>query len=140
MRIGMQASEDQYSAVTGEMKRLMEQVLGPGYRQFAAGESWSPAVNVYEDAVAYHVVVDLAGVCPEEIQLQVEGRTLMLTGERHTPRPPEDQGVECMHLMEIDHGTFCRTVDVPASVHVDQINATYRSGLLWVCLPKHVQS
>ncbi len=42
----------------------------------------------------------------------------------------------CTHLMEIDHGPFLRSVEVPSSVDVEAINAKYRSGLLWILLPK----
>jgi HSP20 family molecular chaperone IbpA len=41
-----------------------------------------------------------------------------------------------MHLMEIDHGSFARDVELPADVHHEQINARYRDGILWIELPK----
>ena len=41
-----------------------------------------------------------------------------------------------VHLMEIDHGTFCRTIEVPANVEQDQIAANYHLGMLWITLPK----
>ncbi|MGF1633898.1 MAG: Hsp20/alpha crystallin family protein [Phycisphaerae bacterium] len=41
-----------------------------------------------------------------------------------------------VHLMEIDHGSFCREVELPADVNRDRIIAAYRNGMLWVELPK----
>ncbi len=41
-----------------------------------------------------------------------------------------------MHLMEIDHGSFARDVELPQDVHHEQINARYRDGMLWIELPK----
>jgi HSP20 family protein len=41
-----------------------------------------------------------------------------------------------VHLMEIDHGSFVREVELPANVESDKISAKYRDGLLWVEVPK----
>jgi len=41
-----------------------------------------------------------------------------------------------VHLMEIDHGKFSREVELPNDIHHEQINATYRNGMLWIELPK----
>lgn len=139
MKVELQAMDDQFSSLTSQMRRWMDQVLGPSYRQYAGGETWKPAVNVYEDDAAYHVLVDLAGVSREAIDLRVERGTLILVGQRPAPRPEAVEGLVQMHLMEIDHGTFCRRVDLPESVDVDQIAATYRSGLLRITLPKKTQ-
>jgi HSP20 family molecular chaperone IbpA len=38
--------------------------------------------------------------------------------------------------MEIDHGTFARTVEVPANVEDSAIRANYHVGMLWITLPK----
>ena len=41
-----------------------------------------------------------------------------------------------LHLMEIDHGQFTREVELPADANRESITATYRSGMLWVEIPK----
>ena len=41
-----------------------------------------------------------------------------------------------IHLMEIDHGAFCREVELPEDVDRERISATYRNGMLWIELPK----
>ena len=41
-----------------------------------------------------------------------------------------------IHLMEIDHGAFCREVELPQDVDRERISATYRNGMLWIELPK----
>ena len=38
--------------------------------------------------------------------------------------------------MEIDHGGFCREVELPEDVDRDRIAANYRNGMLWIELPK----
>jgi HSP20 family molecular chaperone IbpA len=41
-----------------------------------------------------------------------------------------------VHLMEIDHGGFCRDVELPEDVDRDKIRAHYRDGILWIEIPK----
>jgi HSP20 family molecular chaperone IbpA len=38
--------------------------------------------------------------------------------------------------MEIDHGPFCREVELPADVAHEHVSATHLNGLLWIQLPK----
>jgi HSP20 family molecular chaperone IbpA len=41
-----------------------------------------------------------------------------------------------VHVMEIDHGPFCRDVELPQNVAQERIVAAHRNGLLWIELPK----
>ena len=121
---------------SGEVRvtKWVEHVLGPSYHRYRSDEAWVPSINLYECKTAYWVVVDLAGVSGEAIAIRVEGGKMLISGERPTPALPEAQA--CMHLMEIDHGRFVRALELPDNADVDAIKATYRSGLLWVQIPK----
>jgi HSP20 family protein len=122
---------------------------------FGREPTWTPAVNLYEDAVAYHVCVDLAGVDKEAIDVTVtpaqtphDSPSLVIRGARAVPRTPahgtDDDATASqarrsrprVHRMEIDHGAFVREVDLPDDADQSAIRATYRSGMLWIELPK----
>jgi HSP20 family protein len=95
-----------------------------------------PAVNLYEDDACFYVVVDLAGVDPETIVLEIRDNALSLSGERPSPKVENPVAAVCTHVMEIDHGRFGREVLIPAEVDADGVKAAYRKGLLWITLPK----
>ena len=120
--------------------KLLEQLQGKGYYSFFSNENWTPTVNLYETELAYLVCVDLAGVEKDKIEIEVVDGRLRLRGNRNVPMWTEESetpGARVrMHLMEIDHGSFARDVELPQNVHHDQINAHYRDGMLWVLLPK----
>ena len=120
--------------------KLLEQLQGKGYYSFFSSENWTPNVNLYETDLEYLVCVDLAGVDKDKIEIEVIDGRLRLRGNRNVPmwtEGPETPNVRVrMHLMEIDHGSFARDVELPQNVHHDQINARYRDGMLWVVLPK----
>lgn len=135
MRVETQAGEGQFTSMTKQMSKWIDHVLGAGYHAYAR-DVWSPAVNVYEDSSRYHVVVELAGVKCDSIDLHFENGQLVLTGLRETPRPDNAaQGLKT-HLMEIDHGRFWRAIELPAPVDGANIQARYCNGLLWIQLPK----
>jgi HSP20 family protein len=114
--------------------------VGAGYYNFCGSDTWSPPVNLYETETAYLVCVDLAGVDKEKIDVEVLAGELTLRGHRQVPwQSPKDGAGEPklrVHLMEIDHGSFCRSVELPPDAAKEQINASYRDGLLWVEIPK----
>ena len=114
----------------------VEQSLSQTFHQFCSGETWKPCVNAYENDRAFYIVVDLAGLDAEHIDLRVDEGVLELTGQRETPRPADTPGPLQVRLMEIDQGRFTRTIQLPPTVDPDRIEATYRGGLLWITLPK----
>jgi len=116
------------------MTDLMHKVLRPGFR--SSGEKaaeWTPAVDVCEADTHYEVIVELAGVRREDIEVYTERGTLVVTGCRHDPTSPEKV---CWHQMEIEEGHFRRQVALPAAVDEEKIDARFRDGLLRIRIPK----
>lgn len=130
-----------FGHVSRQMGKMAEQ-LSRGYFSFYPSETWTPSVNLYETETAYLVCVDLAGVDKSKIELTVDHGRLKLRGTRAVPTNSDSPETDLrgrrvrLHLMEIDHGAFCREVELPEDVQRDRINASYRDGLLWVELPK----
>ena len=134
-----------FSKFTGQASKLAES-SGQGYSAFIqSGPTWTPCVNLYETEHAYRVCVDLAGVEKDKIDLTVSTHPaprLTIRGNRPIPRSPVAGDAPAgkprtrVHRMEVDHGMFMREVDLPENVNAEAISATYRTGLLWVELPK----
>jgi HSP20 family protein len=133
------ASEASFGNLSRQMNKLLDQ-LHKGYYNFYPSETWTPCVNLYETEGAYLVCADLAGVQKDKIELTVADQRLKLRGTRAVPHSPEQDNENAgrvrVHLMEIDHGSFCREVELPEDVNKDSINASYRDGMLWIELPK----
>ena len=118
------------------------------FYSFIPTQTWAPAINLYETARAYIVCVDLAGVDKEKIDVELTDNVLTLSGHRAVPSDFDPEGVTAevspggaarrskVHVMEIDHGQFSRTVELPTDADRDAITARYRNGLLWVDVPK----
>jgi HSP20 family protein len=94
---------------------------------------WSPPANVCESADALHVLVEIAGMSRDGLELSLEPGRLTLRGARVAP---EATARGCFHQMEISFGEF--ELNIPLSVAVDGATAQawYRDGFLHVALAK----
>jgi HSP20 family protein len=77
------------------------------------------------------VHAELAGIDPDEIGLEIEGRELVIAGHR---RPADAEG-RVYQQLEIDSGPFRRVIPLGADVVAEAARATYRDGILRVELP-----
>ena len=123
-------------SMSERFRLVTEHAVVSGYPKYCSGESWTPALNLYEDDRNYYVVANLAGTETQAIDLECEEGKLVISGPRPTPPPPEAHGGIKLHHMEIDHGRFRRILELPADVNTDGIEAVYRTGQLLITLPK----
>lgn len=94
-----------------------------------------PAMNISETEDAWKVTFELPGMSQEDINLQLMGRQLVLTGERK--REKETKGKE-FRRVESQYGSFERTLTLPEGVRAEteSVAATFEKGILEVRLPK----
>ena len=130
--------EDKVSSMARQMNQWVDKVLGPGFHRYCPSEAWVPAVNLYEYKTHYYLVVDLAGMRTEDIDLRVDEKkdVLIISGRRLSPGTPEVEPNVQLLLMEIDHGPFCRSIELPSDANPAKIHANYRNGFLWIRIPK----
>ncbi|HTG33807.1 MAG TPA: Hsp20/alpha crystallin family protein, partial [Thermoanaerobaculia bacterium] len=77
------------------------------------------------------VTAELAGIDVDRLGLEIQGRELILTGERRA-REPESRVYQ---QVEIERGAFRRVVQLGADVRAEDAKAVYEDGLLRVELP-----
>lgn len=78
------------------------------------------------------VVVDLAGVDPDQVTVALVDSVLVVAGLR--PRREPECPRSYYHL-EIEHGPFERRIALPEDVDAKQATAAYERGLLTIVLP-----
>ena len=113
---------------------------GTNYRPVRADDMWAPSVDIHEDEANYYFVVELAGIAADVVELEIDTRrgVLTLRGDRPSPAVQDPKGPTRMLAMEINHGRFCKAIQLPPdSVDVDACVAKYGDdGMLWITLPK----
>ena len=122
------------------MRREMDELLGDfwdqaGYRTRRQATAFVPRVDVYycgeqrpERAV---IKVELPGIELEAVNLEVQGRALVISGER----PVRDTEGRTYQQVELPSGPFRRIVELSVDVDAEDAQATYEDGILRVELP-----
>lgn len=118
------------------MRREMDQLFGdwPGRGLVGArATGFSPNVDVYYcgDPQRAIVKVDLAGIDLAEVNIEISGRELVISGHR----PVQETEGRVYQQVEIDSGPFRRIVELGVDVDSDRAKATYEDGVLRVELP-----
>ncbi len=98
-----------------------------------AGRQWIPSVDISETTKEIIVRAELPGMDPKDIDISIQGNLLTLRGERRQEK--EEEG-ENYHRIERSFGAFSRTLQLPAEVDLEKVNATYKDGVLKITLPK----
>ena len=117
----------------GEVDAFFRQALGPLSRQGVSLDVWNPQLDVTEEDDRFILEVDLPGVRREDVDLRVEGRTLVITGTRKIVR--RTVGARYSHCERVS-GSFRRTIPLPREIDEERIAAALEEGILRVELPK----
>ncbi|MCF8070661.1 MAG: Hsp20/alpha crystallin family protein [Desulfobacterales bacterium] len=92
-----------------------------------------PSINMTEDVDNYFIRAELPGIKAGNLDIQVEGKVLKLSGERKFSE--EDENVQ-YHRREREAGTFSRAFTLPGDVNVDKVDAKMSNGILTITVPK----
>ncbi len=99
--------------------------------------AWSPAVDVIDEKDHLRVKAELPGLKKDEIDVTVQGDTLILRGER---KQEFDEKKKNYHRVERFYGQFHRAISLPSPVEAGQVKASYKDGVLEVVLPKKAEA
>jgi HSP20 family protein len=118
------------------MRREVDELFGDVFERTGLARrrsGFSPAVDVAFTSAPPRAIVtaELAGVSLDDLDLEIQGRTLILAGHRD---PVVVEG-DVYQLVEIERGRFRRVIELGVDVVSDQAKARYEDGLLRVELP-----
>ena len=115
-----------------EMDELFGDVFGSGGLT-SRRTGYCPAVDVFyaDDPPRAVVHAELAGIDAGDLGLEIQGRSLTLSGHR---READGEG-RVYQQLEIEHGPFRRVVELGADVLPEEARASYQDGILEVQVP-----
>jgi len=118
------------------MRRDMDELFGDVLERTGLSRrrlGFMPAVDVAYTADPPRAIVtaELAGVDMDSLNIEIQGRKLLLSGKRE---PPAVEG-DVYQQVEIERGSFRRVIELGADVRADEAKARYEEGMLWIELP-----
>lgn len=97
----------------------------------------TPSIDLSETDSAVEVRVDLPGLKPADIDVQLSEHMLTISGRREEQK--EEKG-RTFHRVERRNGHFSRSVMLPCSVDETKVDAQFLDGVLIVKLPKTAEA
>ena len=119
--------------VTERMRRTLDQTFGGFVPQSLLSDAsgWSPPVDIEETDDAYVIEADLPGVRRQDVNIELVGTELSVTGEI---KEHERTGVLRRQTRRV--GRFEYRVKLPDQVDSEKIDANLEDGVLTVRVPK----
>ena len=108
--------------------RISQSVSGIG-REIGRGLSgvWSPALEMFERGNKLIVRADLPGMRKEDVRIEIIDGSLSIAGER---KQEHKEGNGGHYRTERSYGNFYRAIRLPEGVDIDNVNATFKDGVL----------
>ena len=119
-----------------EMDRLqqdMNQLFGDMNLNRTRKTSSFPAINIWAAEESAKVTAEIPGVRKDDLDINVTGDTLTLSGVRSQDDLPEGARY---HRQERRFGEFSRSIQLPYTVDVNKVKAVFKNGVLSVDLPR----
>ena len=118
-----------------EFTRFIDRVFGPlEVPERATFETaWVPSVDLSETDTEFVARLEAPGVHKENMDVNLEGNVLTLSGHREFGKDEEKEG---FIYREREEGKFVRSMRLPKPVEGAKVAATYQDGILTVRLPK----
>ncbi|KNE71349.1 hypothetical protein AMAG_20340 [Allomyces macrogynus ATCC 38327] len=109
-------------------------IQAPPRRHVRVGDAvvYAPRLDVRETATSFEVLVELAGVPRDAVQVVAEGQQLTVSATS----PAAGGDGTTVHVRERHAGKWQRAVVLPAMANVDAASATLEDGVLRVVVPK----
>jgi HSP20 family protein len=123
----------QFERISERMDKAYQRVLGAPGRPGFCEPFMEPPVDVYQTDAEVVILVEMAGIGDAEVQLELDGQSLIIRGER---RPLQGRPQRTYSQMEISHGPFRRELYLPADVDPEAASIVYKEGILEISLPK----
>ena len=123
------------------MDRMMEDCIRRPFAMFPAmwlrtrflAEELSPSIDVFEEDGAVVVKAELPGMKKEDINVELSGGVLKISGEKK-----REEKVEKKNYFRIERssGLFERRISLPVDIQSDKAEASFKDGVLEIKIPK----
>ncbi len=123
-----------------EMDRMFEDFFGGRWPDWPVQSSdlvLRPNVDIAESKKTYRISVEVPGVEENELELSVDGDTLIISGQKRQEHEEDEEG---FHRVERRYGSFRRVLSLPDDADVDGIKANFRNGVLEIKVPRRESS
>ena len=113
-----------------EMSRMREYAEGGAQeaQRRTHATAWVPTTDIFAEGDDLVIRCELAGVHREDIDIELTGDTLTISGERRSELSEEVH----FYTRERSFGHFRRSMNLPEGIDDDDVSASFKDGMLQV--------
>jgi HSP20 family protein len=119
---------------------LYDQFFGPNFLSstYLLGDgNWDPKLDISEGRKDITIKVEIPGIEAKDFDISIVGRRLTIRGEKKQEQKEKE---ETYYRVERSYGYFKRTIELPAEVDPNKVDASYKRGVLKMKLRKIKES
>ena len=124
-----------FGLMSNESAREFESQLSRFFSNGSAPEmaDWNPKANIAETENGYEVTLELPGMKPEDVDIELKRGVLTVTGHRKSETEEKDK---TYHRVESHYGQFRRMFRFEDDLKAEHVDAEYKDGVLRITVPK----
>jgi HSP20 family protein len=118
-----------------ELNRIgkdIQQMVGRIVPMEGKKHDFRPECDIIESDDTYSIVIDIPGLSKNEVNVSLKDDVLTVRGER--VNEIDDEGI--YRRQERASGVFSRSFALPQNVETNEVNASFRTGVLTISMPK----
>jgi HSP20 family protein len=124
---------DPFVTFRREMDRMFDDFFGGSRANSGSWPALTPAVGIDETEKELVITAELPGVTEKDVEVNLAGDVLTIRGEK---KAEHEQRNGDGYYMERRFGSFTRSVRLPFEASDDNVQATFKDGVLTIQLPK----
>ena len=95
-----------------------------------------PRMNIADTGNEIRVTAELPGVSEDDVRITLDDDMLIIAGEKRDELEVDDHDVR---LVERVFGQFRRAIQLPFTPNPEQVDASFRDGILTITVPKNAE-
>ncbi|KOR38292.1 MULTISPECIES: Hsp20/alpha crystallin family protein [Planktothricoides] len=131
MRLAPYSPFREIETMQRQINRLFDNLVG--FTEDGYNTSFIPAAEIEETEQALHLKLEVPGLEPKDLNVEVTADAVSISGERKSETRTEEQG---MVRSEFRYGKFQRLIPLPTRIQNNNVQAEYKDGILHLTLPK----
>lgn len=92
-----------------------------------------PKVDVRDTDKELRITAELPGMSENDVQVSIANDRLTISGDKNEEKVENEKG---WYRMERQYGSFTRVIPIPCEIQSEQVQASFKNGILTVILPK----
>ena len=100
---------------------------------FLGKNKWTPKLDISEGKKDITIKAEVPGIEARDFDISLDGRILTIKGQK---KEEQKENEETYYRVERSYGYFSRTIELPAEVDPNKVEASYRRGILKIKLRK----